>query len=300
MKVFLSWSGELSHHVACVFRDWLPSVIQSIKPYVSSEDIDKGARWTTDIAKELEAATFGILIITRDNVNAPWINFEAGALSKTIDKSRVAPFLFKMKRSEIVEGPLLQFQSTIYEKEDIKKLIFSINSALPVDDQLEERRLIESAEVWWPLLTTKLDVFSSQLEDNAQAIADSPPSESAILEEMLELLRSQSKILRSPDMLLPLDYLYSILLNTLNSVDARNNIIFNAAVSKVIGELFAFWEELDGTIASECDLSEDTKRIIAQKSSQLRTPLLWLSERFFVDVHTKRVVCHTINIDTKD
>ncbi len=75
MKVFLSWSGTRSHKVALVFRDWLPSVIQQIVPYVSSEDIDKGARWSTDIAKELSDSTFGIVCVTRDNLSAPWLTF---------------------------------------------------------------------------------------------------------------------------------------------------------------------------------------------------------------------------------
>lgn len=86
VKVFISWSGDISLKVATVFRDWLPSVIQSIEPYVSSEDIDKGARWSTDIAKELENSTFGILCDTKENIEAPWLSFEAGALSKTMEK----------------------------------------------------------------------------------------------------------------------------------------------------------------------------------------------------------------------
>lgn len=61
MKVFLGWSGSTSHKVALAFHDWLPKVIQAIKPYVSSEDIAKGARWATEIAKELESSNFGII-----------------------------------------------------------------------------------------------------------------------------------------------------------------------------------------------------------------------------------------------
>lgn len=121
MKVFISWSGNKSHKVGLIFRDWLPSVIQNLEPYVSSEDIDKGARWSTDIAKELEDSTFGILCVTKENLHAPWLSFEAGALSKTMDKAFVSPFLFDIKRSE-VNGPILQFQSTIFNKEDIKKI----------------------------------------------------------------------------------------------------------------------------------------------------------------------------------
>ena len=42
MRVFVSWSGDVSHRVAIAFKEWLPLVIQSIDPYVSSEDNRKG------------------------------------------------------------------------------------------------------------------------------------------------------------------------------------------------------------------------------------------------------------------
>ena len=111
MKVFISWSGDSSHKVAIVLRDWLPSVIQALEPYVSS-DIDKGARWMADISGELENSSFGILCVTKDNIHAPWLNFEAGALSKFAKQDRAAPFLFGVDVSEIREGPLSQFQAS--------------------------------------------------------------------------------------------------------------------------------------------------------------------------------------------
>lgn len=199
MKVFLSWSGELSHRTALIFRDWLPSVIQSVVPYVSSEDIDKGARWSTDIAKELENSTYGILCVTKENVHAPWLTFEAGALSKTMDKAAVSPFLFDIRRSE-VSGPILQFQSTIFDREDIKKLIYSINRACG-SDCLAEDRLDRAFSVWYPTLENQ---FNELLQCKPSTPSPDPETEiidttSEILEEILDLTRNNQKLLRSPD-----------------------------------------------------------------------------------------------------
>ncbi|MDD2906071.1 MAG: hypothetical protein PHW94_08880 [Sulfurimonas sp.] len=199
MKVFLSWSGEQSHKVAVVLRDWFPSVIQSLVPYVSSEDIDKGARWSTDIATELADSTFGILCVTRENLTAPWLTFEAGALSKTMDKSFVCPFLFNIKRSE-VDGPILQFQSTIFDKEDIKKLLKTLNKACD-GDKLTEERLDKAFEVWYPTLEEELKKIEPLIEEeklDKKQNKEVPSNE--ILEEILELSRLNQKLLRSPDM----------------------------------------------------------------------------------------------------
>jgi hypothetical protein len=182
-------------------------VIQSLRPYVSSQDIDKGARWSTDIAKELQESTFGILCVTKNNIDAPWINFEAGALSKTIDKASVAPFLFDVKRSE-VQGPLLQFQSTINEKSDVLKLLVSLNGAMTDKEKLDETSLKKSFEVWWPELEKSLQAIPDAEEKvKAPEKGSKFAHTEAILEEILELARTQQRLLRSPQELLPRDYL---------------------------------------------------------------------------------------------
>lgn len=210
MKVFLSWSGQRSHKVATILRDWIPSVIQSVVPYVSSEDIDKGTRWSTDIAKELEDSAFGILCVTKDNLTAPWLTFEAGALSKKLEKSFVSPFLFDIKRSEI-DGPMLQFQSTIFEKEDVKKLLKTINKACGTE-KLENERFEKAFSVWYPNLEKELnDLKKKEKGKSPEKKEVSDTYGQQMLEEILELSRINQKILRDPESILPPDYLKFII-----------------------------------------------------------------------------------------
>lgn len=217
MKVFISWSGPTSHQVALVLRDWLSQVIQSIKPYVSSEDIDKGARWSSDIAKELDGSEYGIVCLTQDNLNAPWINFEAGALGKSMDKNKVSPFLFRIERSQ-VQGPLVQFQSTVFERNDMFKLLSSINDAHEADS-LEEGRLQQAFKVWWPMLQERLDAIPHEHAQHAEGDRAEATDASEILEELLDLTRKNHKILCDPATILPPDYLSQVVPLRLKGVD---------------------------------------------------------------------------------
>ena len=87
MRVFVSWSGERSREVAKAFRDWLPLVLHYAEPWVSDADIEAGERWAQSVAGELAASTFGVVCVTSENVNSPWVLFEAGALAKSLESS---------------------------------------------------------------------------------------------------------------------------------------------------------------------------------------------------------------------
>jgi hypothetical protein len=63
MKVFISWSGAKSRVLANTLREWLPNVIQFVDPWMSAEDIDKGIRWSSDVATQLEQARIGLICL---------------------------------------------------------------------------------------------------------------------------------------------------------------------------------------------------------------------------------------------
>ncbi|MCA3287719.1 MAG: toll/interleukin-1 receptor domain-containing protein [Roseomonas sp.] len=135
MKLFISWSGERSEALAKALREWLPLVLHFVEPWLSQSDIQPGERWSVQIAKELEHSKFGIICVTRENLNTPWILFEAGALAKSMEDGRVIPLLLDLDFKEI-SGPLAQFQAKKIDEIGIKELVTSFNKAFanPVAD----------------------------------------------------------------------------------------------------------------------------------------------------------------------
>ena len=126
MRVFLSWSGEESHKVALALKEWLPNVVQALETWVSSADIDKGEAWFAAISESLvKAEGVGVFCLTPDNLKAPWLAYEAGALASS-DRGRVATFLFGVKASDVAP-PLGLFQATdSSSKTDVQEAVISV------------------------------------------------------------------------------------------------------------------------------------------------------------------------------
>jgi hypothetical protein len=149
---------------------------------MSERDIHTGKRWRAEIASQLSTAKIGILCLTRENLDRPWINFEAGALSRAVgDDSRVCPYCFGLKPTDYGD-PLGDFNGVEATKRGTLDLLRSINAAM---DQ--------------PLRSVDLEaVFArmwSDLEEDLRQIPAEPhPTEPVreqeeILEELVSRVR---------------------------------------------------------------------------------------------------------------
>jgi len=188
MKVFISWSGETSKQLAIAIKEFLPNVIQAVRVYFSPDDLTKGSRWNSEISKELDESKIGIICLVKENREAPWIMFEAGAISKNIDNSKVCPILFDMDPSDLT-GPLTQFQGAKFSKEELFKVLNMINLELQ-DQRLPQDTLNKSFEVWWPEFEIKIQQVISSPKPASKTDYVRPDRE--ILEEVLGLTRQIS------------------------------------------------------------------------------------------------------------
>jgi class 3 adenylate cyclase len=152
MKVFISWSGAKSGEVAAALGRCIREILPRVKPWMSS-DVGVGASWQTEILHQLRDSKIGIICITKTNKNAPWLLFEAGALSKTAQNLYL--YLVDLDFSELTGGPLADFKMLAADELGTSKLIQTINNHLK-KSPLPEDEIKKRFETWWPALRKTL------------------------------------------------------------------------------------------------------------------------------------------------
>lgn len=150
---------------------------------ISEHDIEKGSLWRSKLAGLLHKTKFGIVCLTPENQENPWILFEAGALSK--EENPLWTVLFGLKKSDIKSGPLSDINHTsLDEIKDVERLIRDINDRLG-EQTLSDQRLKDAFVMWW-----------SKLEDHLKKIESMPLVETPkrpieeMIEEILNIVRS--------------------------------------------------------------------------------------------------------------
>lgn len=195
-NIFIGWSGERSRLVAEFLRGWISKVIQSARPWMSETDIEKGSRGLDEIAKALADIKVGITCLTPENLQRPWIFFEAGALSKTIgDRTRLCTYLIAGLEPQDVLPPLGIFQATRASRKDTLKLIRTINAAVS-EDPVPDQDLDEIFEAMWPKLENRLATLPP--------VEDGVPAKRTIddmIAEILQIVRTEANTKSKPGIL---------------------------------------------------------------------------------------------------
>ena len=189
MKIFISWSGKRSKCVAKALRDWLPMVLQYVEPWMSEADIDAGARGLNELAKELADSRFGIICLTPENLDSNWIHFEAGAISKALETSKVSPVLFDLDVSD-VSAPLGQFQAKKLDRSGLWDIICSIQKES--EASIPEDRAGRLLDRLWPDFEKCLIEMPEDVP-----VAKKTRTESDILEDLVSNIRAMDSRLQN-------------------------------------------------------------------------------------------------------
>jgi TIR domain len=178
MRIFTSWSGERSKAAALGLKSLLQDLFEEAVQVFVSDHISPGEAWAQRLGAELERSEFGILCLTQENCQAPWLLFEAGAIAKKFGAARVVPYLIDELPPVWDRSPLTQFQHVRADREGTYRLVENINtnreSPKPMD------RLERSFNRWWPDLEQTLETLRSS---PVQRVI---PSERELLETILQ------------------------------------------------------------------------------------------------------------------
>lgn len=202
--VFISCTKNLSRECAKVLRDWIKYVSNTDTPLLSSRTNDKVGYWLSDHSDDLIDIKTGIVCISKDNINSPWLVFELGALISRLGKNNVFTFLIDVDPEEL-EMPFSLVDSIRPNKEGMRKLLYALNFELGVKG-LHKRILDQLFDACWPWFEEnfnhKLTSFAVNLSERQKAASQNEDAEEAVyprhsLGNRLKLMNLRNRQLQS-------------------------------------------------------------------------------------------------------
>lgn len=131
-KIFISWSGDNSKEIAVSLKNILQNSVfkdTGLECFVSDIDISSGDDWWSKIKAELKKCKLGIVCITKENIRAPWIYFESGAM--VARDLKLIPLLINCDIKSLNNTPISsKHMVDFYNLEKFKNMIKTINAEL--------------------------------------------------------------------------------------------------------------------------------------------------------------------------
>lgn len=171
--VFISFSQRLTHDVAKVIEEVITSIYpkskSNVEVFLSSKKIKAGT-FKGQILNAMRNAKFAISVLSSENKNAPWLMYEAGALSLAVEQNggHLMPYLFCRHGSDR-EATIEDLQYVQYQRdhednqEQFKKLIENLNDSLSNQNKVNGLKIANAIDDAWPDISKRLDNIAYNL-----------------------------------------------------------------------------------------------------------------------------------------
>lgn len=163
-RIFISWAGDYSKAIAIALKSILEEEIFSnnLECFVSELDIASGSDWWDKIKDELCTCQYCIVCMTNENVRAPWIFYEAGAM--VARDVPTVPFLVNCSVNSLDHTPLTGKQTIkFYDQPQFVKMVKNINELMGT--QLSSKQVGIIAETAYKKLRDDLEPVVSKLKE---------------------------------------------------------------------------------------------------------------------------------------
>jgi hypothetical protein len=142
------------------------------------------------IDAQLTDTDFGIVCVSKANQHAPWLNFEAGALSRRVDAKRelMPVLLIDFDSMNEVEGPVTGFQMQMATVDGFFAIMKDLNSC-ELGPNISEKILRSRVELAW--LDIEKEVRKVRESQSSTQVVERTDSEK--IDEVLDVVRGLSR-----------------------------------------------------------------------------------------------------------